>query len=256
MAEFSTAGSTAGRSKSTTPTSGSGSSGETGDAPAGSSASFGSGIVDKVRESATAQLTTQKDRAFEGIGNVAQAVRQSTHQLREQEHDTLAGYVEQAADQIDRFARQLRDKDMTELLDDAQRLARRQPAVFVGSAFALGLLGARFVKSSTRHHDDGDWQRERYASRSLPSRSGSVRSGAAGSLGSESIRQPSPAGGTTATSAASKAASRSAGGVTRGHAGTRTDTQAPGNETGSTSDPGAFGGTNRPLRSGTDTERS
>ena len=107
------------------------------------------GIVDRVRERAAAELSTQKDRAFEGLGTVAQAVRQSTRQLRDQQHDTIAGYVEQAADQLDRVARQLRDKDLGELMRDAQSLARRQPAVFIGSAFALGLIGARFIKSSS-----------------------------------------------------------------------------------------------------------
>jgi hypothetical protein len=35
-----------------------------------------------------------------------------------------------------------------ELIEDAQRFARRQPAVFLGLSFGLGLLGARFLKSS------------------------------------------------------------------------------------------------------------
>ena len=48
------------------------------------------------------------------------------------------------------FSERLKNKDVTELLNDAQRLARRQPALFVGGAFALGLLGARFLKSSRR----------------------------------------------------------------------------------------------------------
>lgn len=138
---------------STTEPANTGSSGENAQG-CGTGTGVGSGIVNKVRERATAELSSQKDRAFDGLGSVAQAVRQSTQQLRDQQHETIAGYVEQAADQIDRFARQLREKDVTELLDDAQRLARRQPAVFVGSAFALGLVGARFLKSSTRHHDD------------------------------------------------------------------------------------------------------
>jgi len=106
------------------------------------------GIVSRVRERAAAELSTQKNIAFDGIGSVAQAVRQSTQHLREQQHDTLAGYVEQAADQIERFVQQLRGKDLNELFHDAQRMARRQPAIFIGSAFALGLVGARFLKSS------------------------------------------------------------------------------------------------------------
>ena len=111
------------------------------------------GIADKVRERAAAQLTTQKDRALDGLGGVAQAVRKTTQSLREQQHGTLAGYVEQAADQIERLSRNLKQKDIGELVSDAQRLARRQPALFVGSAFAIGLLGARFFKSSSPDRD-------------------------------------------------------------------------------------------------------
>jgi len=116
------------------------------------------GIIGKVRERATAQLTAQKDKAVEGIGSVTSAVRQSTQQLRDQQHDTLAGYVEQAANAIDRLSEQLRTKDLGELFEDAQRLARRQPALFIGSAFALGLIGARFLKSSARSNGHGDYE--------------------------------------------------------------------------------------------------
>jgi hypothetical protein len=60
----------------------------------------------------------------------------------------MANYIEQAADQIERFSTRLKQKDVGEILNDVQRIARRQPALFIGSAFALGLLGARFLKSS------------------------------------------------------------------------------------------------------------
>jgi hypothetical protein len=112
------------------------------------------GIVNRVKESATAQLTTQKNRGTDALGRIAGAVRESTQKLRDEHHDTIAQYVGQAADQIDNVSRQLREKNIDELVSDMQRLARRQPAVFIGSAFALGLLGARFLKSS-RPHDGG-----------------------------------------------------------------------------------------------------
>jgi hypothetical protein len=117
-----------------------------------------SGLVRRVRERATAQLSTQKDKATETLGSVARVVRESTQQLRNQQQDVLAGYAEQAADQIERLSRNLRDKDIGELLDDAQRLARRQPALFIGSAFAIGVIGARFLKSSNqrRRRDEDD----------------------------------------------------------------------------------------------------
>jgi hypothetical protein len=106
------------------------------------------GLMDKVRQGATTQLSTQKDRATDGIGTVAHAVRQTTQQLRDQQHETIAYYVEEAANQLEQFSNRLRDKDVAELMREAQQFAKRRPAVFIGSAFAVGLLGARFFKSS------------------------------------------------------------------------------------------------------------
>ena len=114
------------------------------------------GLVGRIRDSATAQLNSQKAKATEGLGTVASAVRESTQNLRNQQHDVAARYVEQAADQIERFSQRLRDKDVMELLSDAQQLARRRPALFVGAAFALGVLGARFLKSSSANDIDGN----------------------------------------------------------------------------------------------------
>lgn len=120
------------------------------------------GLMDKVKEGAVSQLTTQKDRTTEGIGSVVSAVRESTQQLRNQQHGTIAEYVEQAAAQLERFSNTLKEKNVSELLDDAQRFARRNPALFVGGAFAVGLLSARFFKSSRDRSGDGTW-RERFA---------------------------------------------------------------------------------------------
>ena len=120
------------------------------------SSSGSTGIMDKVRQGATTQLGTQKDKATDGIGTVAQAVRQTSEQLRGQQHDTIANYIDQAAQQLEQFSTRLREKDVGELMRDAQQFARQRPAVFVTSAFALGLLGARFLKSSR----DGEYGRD------------------------------------------------------------------------------------------------
>ena len=113
------------------------------------------GLMDRVRQGATTQLGNQKNKATEGLGTVAEAVRQTTQHLREQRHDTIARYVDEAANQLERISQRLRDKDLGEMLNDAQEFARRRPAVFIGSAFALGMISARFFKSSRdRQADD------------------------------------------------------------------------------------------------------
>jgi hypothetical protein len=110
------------------------------------------GFVDRIRDRAGDQLSTQKDRATDGIGTIAQAVRTATRELRGDKHDTLAEYVERAADQLERLSAGLKERNVGELLREAQNLARRRPVLFVGSAFALGLLGARFLKSTPPGH--------------------------------------------------------------------------------------------------------
>jgi len=114
---------------------------------------LGRGVLNIVRETATSQLSSQKDRATDGLGSLARAVRQSTQSLRDNQQDTVAQYVEQAADRIEQFSSQLRDRDLGELMREADRFARRQPAIFIGAAFMLGVLAARFFKSSSSSAD-------------------------------------------------------------------------------------------------------
>jgi hypothetical protein len=113
----------------------------------------GRGVLNMVRDSATSQIASQKDRATDGLGSLARAVRQSTQSLRDNQQDTVARYVEQAADRIEEFSSQLRDRDLGDLMRDADRFARRQPAVFIGAAFVVGVLAARFLKSSRTDAD-------------------------------------------------------------------------------------------------------
>ena len=110
-------------------------------------------VVTTVKDRATAQLDTQKGRATEGLDAISHAVRQTTAQLRNDQHDTLAQYIDQVADQLERFASSVREKSVNELMQDVRHLGQRQPALFIGGSFAVGLLAARFLKSSQRNGD-------------------------------------------------------------------------------------------------------
>jgi predicted transcriptional regulator len=117
-------------------------------------------VKDQVKDRAASQLKQQKERVTARLGNVADAVRQSSQQLRDEHQDAVAQIVDRAADQLDRLSNHLRERDIGELVDDAQRLARQQPALFIGSSFAAGLLAARFIKASTprREYRDERWR--------------------------------------------------------------------------------------------------
>jgi hypothetical protein len=111
------------------------------------------GMMDRARTRAKEQLDNQKNRATDGLENVANIVRQSTQPLRNQHHDTIAVYVERAAEQLERLSSSLRERDVTELMRDAERFARKQPGLFLGATFAAGFMAARFLKSSTEPTD-------------------------------------------------------------------------------------------------------
>jgi len=105
-------------------------------------------VVDQARQQVSSRLAGQKDRAAEGLTSVAQALRQTSQQLRMQDQQTVTGYIEGAASQVERVSNYLKQNDLGGLIDDVEQFARRQPALFLGGTFVLGLLGARFLKSS------------------------------------------------------------------------------------------------------------
>jgi len=106
------------------------------------------GVVDHARQSVESQITGGKDRVAEGLGSVAEAMRHTGEHLRSQDKLGLTEYVARAADQIDAASDYLQDRKLGEVVTDLSRFARREPALFLGSAFALGLIGGRFLKSS------------------------------------------------------------------------------------------------------------
>jgi len=104
--------------------------------------------ADEAERRAKTMLADRKGRAADELGGVAQAARQTGQQLRGQDRTTIAEYADTAADRIDQVSGYLRDRSIGELIDDAERLARREPELFLIGAFALGLIGSRFLKSS------------------------------------------------------------------------------------------------------------
>ena len=118
-------------------------------------------LLNDVKKRAGAQIDSQKNKATDTLGVIAKAVRGTTTQLRDDQHNGLAEYVESAANQLERVSTSLREKDMPALMADARELARRHPALFIGGSFAVGLLAARFLKSSPR--DNGAAPRDNYS---------------------------------------------------------------------------------------------
>src|SRR5918999_3806264 len=104
-------------------------------------------LMERARHGAFNRLDAQRERAATGLGSMVDALRESSRQL-EGQNATMASYVDGAASQLERFTGGIRERDLNQMVRDVEMFARERPAIFLGSAFALGLAVARFLKSS------------------------------------------------------------------------------------------------------------
>ncbi len=111
-----------------------------------------SGFIGGIKQNVTSRVDEQKNRAADGLGGIANVIRNAGNELRN-ENEALASYVDAASDQMRRFADRIREKGVADMMDDVHTFARRRPALFVGGAFLVGLGLARFLKSSAERGD-------------------------------------------------------------------------------------------------------
>jgi hypothetical protein len=108
----------------------------------------------QVTDKASTAIDQGKATLAQGLTTVVESIRSMGEQLRTADQGGVvaftANYGDMLANQVENIAGYLEGRDTRQLVSDVQRFARRNPAVFVGSAFALGLLAARFLKSSPR----------------------------------------------------------------------------------------------------------
>lgn len=112
-------------------------------------------LADEAQQRARSLIEQQKVTAADAVHGWASALRTTARQLEEQEQGMSGRYAEWAADGIDRISRSLREQDLDALVHQVEDFARRQPALFLGGAVALGFLASRFLKSSAERRGGG-----------------------------------------------------------------------------------------------------
>lgn len=122
-----------------------------------------------VTDKAATKLDEQKTTLSGGLTTVADSVRQVGQNLSSSKTDsglteTAAKYTNTAAQKLEDVAGYFETKSVRDMARDLEGFARRNPAVFFGAAFGLGLLAARFLKSSKPRYDETAAGREFAAS--------------------------------------------------------------------------------------------
>ncbi|MCD9184871.1 MAG: hypothetical protein LUM44_00445 [Pyrinomonadaceae bacterium] len=113
----------------------------------------GEAILGQVKDKAANVIDEQKTNLTSGLSSVADSIRKVGENLRDTEEENRVGqmtaqYSDQLAKGIERVTRYVENSDLRDIAHDVETFARRQPALFIGGAFVLGLLAARFLKSS------------------------------------------------------------------------------------------------------------
>lgn len=106
-------------------------------------------VAGQAAEQAQTMMAQRKGQATQNLHQVAHAFRQTGDQLRQNDQGMAARVLDAAAGEISSAAGYLENRDLPQLVNEAENFARRNSALFLGGAFALGVLAARFLKSST-----------------------------------------------------------------------------------------------------------
>ena len=104
----------------------------------------------KVQEKAKSMFSDGKTQISESLESLAQAFRHTGNQLKEQNYGSVADYADQTAERIEKISGYLRNKNVEEILNEAEVLTRRQPVLTLAGAFTAGFIMARMFKGSRR----------------------------------------------------------------------------------------------------------
>ena len=108
--------------------------------------------ADEARSYARSFADEQKANAADGVRDVSRALGDAADNLDER-YGFVAGYVRDAAGEVDRVASTLKDRSIDDLVYSVEGFARRQPTAFLGATVLAGFALARFIKSSAREDD-------------------------------------------------------------------------------------------------------
>jgi len=110
---------------------------------------------DSVAEKASTTFQEKKVGLTSGLNSIADGIRRAGDSLAQTpdqnpitEHS--ARYANTAAQKLQQAARYFETNDFRQMRRDTENFARRNPALFLGGAFVLGMLAARFLKSSPK----------------------------------------------------------------------------------------------------------
>jgi hypothetical protein len=106
-------------------------------------------VLESAREHGTEQLGQYRDSAAEQLENLAKTASAAAEDLQEKDTLGISHYISDIAESLSAFASSMRGKSAEEMLQQAGRLARENPALFVTGSVAVGFGLSRFLRASS-----------------------------------------------------------------------------------------------------------
>ena len=114
--------------------------------------------IGQARQKTTSWVEMQLDSAADSLSSLAGTMRDASAQFRTTDPAHMGQVAEVAtgvADAVENVSTHLRDATVDDILTETNTFARHQPALFLGGAFAVGFLLARFLKSTSASANAG-----------------------------------------------------------------------------------------------------
>lgn len=104
-------------------------------------------LAERAADIGLQQADRGREQAASGLDSVAQSIRRVSTEMQD-DQPAIANAGLTAADQADKVAQFLRQTDARQMISSAEDIARRQPLLFLGGAFLLGVAASRFIKAA------------------------------------------------------------------------------------------------------------
>ena len=122
-------------------------------------------VAGQAREQARTQIDERSTQAGEQVRSLADSMRRTGENLRNEGQENPAKVTEGVAERADRLGGYLVESDADRILGDVESFARRQPWALAAAGVAIGFIASRFVKaSSSRRYRSLEDQRRPLAS--------------------------------------------------------------------------------------------
>lgn len=104
-------------------------------------------LSSKAADRLHSEVDSRKGQAAEQAKSVSSAIERTAGELDEGAPAWLKSAFRQSADQIQRFAEAMEQRDSRQILNEVQSFARERPALFLGACAAAGFAAARVFKA-------------------------------------------------------------------------------------------------------------